>query len=67
METCYEPGVKLYVDKQRKVSVLKGETKRVDTTTEFRTRWARPWQRCGGSRREPFPGAGLTGKRRARS
>lgn len=45
METCYEPGVKLYVDKQRKVSVLKGETKPVETTAEFRTRWARPWQR----------------------
>ncbi len=43
METCYEPGVKLYVDAKNQLSVLKGETKAVDTTPEFRTQWARPW------------------------
>jgi len=45
METCYEPGVKLFIDAKRKVTVLKGETTLVDTTPEFRRRWARPWTR----------------------
>lgn len=45
METCYEPGVKLYVDAKKLVTVLKGETKPVDTTPEFRARWERPWTR----------------------
>jgi len=45
METCYEPGVKLFVDDKRKVTVLKGETRLVDTTPEFRRKWARPWTR----------------------
>jgi hypothetical protein len=45
METCYEPGVKLFIDDKRKVTVLKGETTLVDTTPEFRRKWARPWTR----------------------
>ncbi len=57
METCYEPGVKLYVDAKNQVSVLKGETKAVDTTPEFRARWARPWTRLhsyvGGNQLPP--------------
>ena len=45
VETCYEPGVKLYVDAKRQVTALKGETKVVDTTPAFRAKWARPWTR----------------------
>ena len=44
-ETCYEPGVKLYVDEQRRVTALNAEGKRVRTTPDFRQRWSRPWTR----------------------
>jgi len=44
-ETCYEPGVKLYVDEQRNVAVLNAEPRRVRTTSELRGRWAHPWAR----------------------
>lgn len=42
-ETCYAPGVKLYVDQNRSVEILYGEASEVRTTPEFRQRWARPW------------------------
>lgn len=44
-EVCYEPGVILYVDGQRKVTVLLGAEREERTTPEFRARWARPWTR----------------------
>jgi hypothetical protein len=44
-EECYEPGVKLYVDQQRRVTVLNAIAVRTPTTSDFRTRWARPWTR----------------------
>lgn len=44
-ETCYEPGVKLYVDAKQAITVLKGKMEVVDTTPEFRARWMRPWHR----------------------
>jgi hypothetical protein len=46
-ETCYEPGVKLFVNEQRQLSILKGETKTVPTTAEFKAKWAKPWDRIG--------------------
>jgi hypothetical protein len=42
-EVCYEPGVKLYVDSDRRLSVLRGERSEEKTTAEFRARWTRPW------------------------
>jgi hypothetical protein len=44
-ELCYEAGVKLYFDKDRKLTVVKGEAKETRTTAEFRKRWAKPWDR----------------------
>jgi len=44
-EVCYEPGVILYVDEQRQVSVLRGTPTEERTTEEFRARWAKPWTR----------------------
>jgi hypothetical protein len=45
LEQCYEPGVKLYVDDQRKVTALNAIATRKPTTAAFRARWARPWTR----------------------
>lgn len=44
-ELCYEPGVKLYFNDKRQLTVVKGEAKEAKTTKEFRARWARPWAR----------------------
>ena len=44
-ELCFEPGVMLYFDQQRRLSVVRGELKEVKTTPEFRAKWAKPWQR----------------------
>ena len=44
-EVCYEPGVKLYVDERRQMTVINAEAKEVKTTTEFRKKWAKPWSR----------------------
>jgi hypothetical protein len=44
-EQCYEPGVKLYFNKDRQLTVVKGTKKEEKTTAEFRTKWAKPWQR----------------------
>jgi hypothetical protein len=44
-ERCYKPGVKLYIDKERRVNVIKGEAKEEKTTDSFRKKWSRPWSR----------------------
>jgi hypothetical protein len=44
-EICYEPGVKLHVSEGRQVTVIRGVAREVKTTAEFRTRWAKPWDR----------------------
>jgi hypothetical protein len=44
-ELCYEPGVQLHIDKDRRVSVVKGEAKEEATTVAFRKKWAKPWTR----------------------
>jgi hypothetical protein len=44
-ESCYAPGVKLYVDAKNQVTVLNGARTTVPTTPEFRAQWARPWTR----------------------
>jgi hypothetical protein len=44
-EVCYEPGVKLYLDEQRKVTVIQGTLTEEPTTEEFKARWAKPWVR----------------------
>lgn len=43
VELCYEPGVQLHVNEQRQITALNAEAKETKTTTEFRTRWAKPW------------------------
>ncbi len=43
-EVAYEPGCKLYIDGKGQLTVLKGELTHVQTTADFRARWARPWQ-----------------------
>jgi len=45
VETCYEPGVKLHFDQERRMTVIKGELKEEATTEEFKARWAKPWKR----------------------
>lgn len=42
-ETCYEPGVMLYVGQRRRIQVVKGEATEHRTTAAFRQRWAKPW------------------------
>uniref|UniRef100_B8HR30 Uncharacterized protein n=1 Tax=Cyanothece sp. (strain PCC 7425 / ATCC 29141) TaxID=395961 RepID=B8HR30_CYAP4 len=42
-EIVYEPGVKLYVDRNRRVRVIKGTPVEVPTTTDFKAKWAKPW------------------------
>ena len=44
-ELCFEPGVMLFFDARRQMQVLRGEMKEVKTTTEFRAKWAKPWER----------------------
>lgn len=44
-EVCYEPGVVLYLDAQRQLTILRGTLKEEPTTPEFRARWAKPWTR----------------------
>jgi hypothetical protein len=44
-EMCFEPGVKLYFDKDRNMHVVKGEMKQVETTEEFKAKWAKPWSK----------------------
>jgi hypothetical protein len=44
-ELCYEPGVKLYFDDRRQMTVINASAKEVKTTAEFRTKWAKPWSR----------------------
>jgi hypothetical protein len=43
----YEPGVKLYVNKNNQVEVVKGTETRVKTSEEVRRKWSRPWARLG--------------------
>jgi hypothetical protein len=44
-EQCYEPGVKLYFDKDRHLTVVKGTKAEEKTTAEFRKKWSKPWDR----------------------
>jgi hypothetical protein len=44
-ELCFEPGVQLYFNAQRQMTVVRGQEKEVRTTAEFRARWAKPWDR----------------------
>jgi hypothetical protein len=44
-ELCYEPGVRLYFDKDRQMKVLNAEAKEEKTTSFFRKKWAKPWSR----------------------
>jgi hypothetical protein len=44
-ELCFEPGVKLYFDDKRQMSVIRAEVEEVRTSNEFRARWSRPWDR----------------------
>ena len=44
-ERFYEPGVRLYVNDELQVIVVKGEPAKVKTTEEVRQRWSRPWAR----------------------
>ncbi|MBI1915933.1 MAG: hypothetical protein HYS12_14540 [Planctomycetes bacterium] len=44
-ELCFEPGVMLSFDDQRRMSVVHGEMKEVRTTEAFRKKWAKPWDR----------------------
>ncbi len=44
-ETCYEPGVILYVGERRRIEVIKGEATEHRTTAAFRQRWVKPWTR----------------------
>jgi hypothetical protein len=44
-ELCFEPGVKLYFNARRQMTVLRGEKKEMKTTKEFRKKWAKPWDR----------------------
>src|SRR5262249_33150483 len=46
-ELCFEPGVKLFFDAQRRMTVVRGEMQEVKTTADFRARWAKPWDRLG--------------------
>jgi hypothetical protein len=46
-ESCFEPGVVVYVNEQSVPVVVKGESKLVQTTAEFRKRWSRPWETLG--------------------
>ena len=43
VESCYEPGVKLYLNEQRQITVIKGQPREERSTAEFRARWAKPW------------------------
>ena len=43
VETCYEPGVILYFDEERNMTVIKGELKEEPTTDEFKAKWSKPW------------------------
>ena len=45
VEQCYEPGVQLFVNEQRQVTVHNAEGRDVKTTAEFRARWSKPWTR----------------------
>jgi len=42
-EVCYEAGVKLYIEPDRRLTVLRGEPSEQETSAEFRARWSRPW------------------------
>jgi hypothetical protein len=44
-EQCYEAGVKLYFDKDRRLTVLNATKKEEKTTEAFRKKWGRPWHR----------------------
>ncbi len=45
VEQCYEPGVQLFVNEQRQVSVLNATAAEAKTSAEFRARWAKPWSK----------------------
>jgi hypothetical protein len=44
-ETAYEPGVKLYVDAGRQVTVLNAIAAEAKADAVFRARWCKPWTR----------------------
>lgn len=45
VEQCYESGVQLFVNEQRQLVPHNAEGREVQTTSEFRTRWSKPWSR----------------------
>ena len=46
-ESVFEPGVQLYFDKDRALTLVKGELTQAQTTEVFKTKWSRPWNRLG--------------------
>jgi hypothetical protein len=46
-EEMYEPGCKIYIDADKKWTVVLGEKTEVKATPEARARWSRPWTRLG--------------------
>ena len=46
-EEMYEPGCKIYIDADKKWTVVLGEKTEVQATPEARARWSRPWTRLG--------------------
>lgn len=46
-EEMYEPGCKIYIDGDRRWTVVLGEKTEVQATPEARARWSRPWTRLG--------------------
>lgn len=45
VEQCYEPGVQLFVNEQRQITVLNADGAEAKTSAEFRARWAKPWSK----------------------
>jgi hypothetical protein len=45
VEECYAPGCVLYVDAKNGLQVLNGQQQEVQTTPEYRAKWAMPWSR----------------------
>ena len=58
-EEMYEPGCKIYIDADKKWTVVLGEKTEVKATPEARARWSRPWTRLGSfvGRLQPQPAA----------
>jgi hypothetical protein len=42
-EVAYLPGCQFYIDEKKNFDMLRGEPRKVETTSEFRAQWSLPW------------------------